>query len=46
LHEDLRTHVLEQRQEIELLQTRDADNQKAIALLETRIKGFEGNNSD
>ncbi|KAK1631011.1 hypothetical protein QYE76_005326 [Lolium multiflorum] len=41
LHEDLRTHVLEQRQEIELLQTRDADNQKAIALLETRIKGFE-----
>nr|XP_051229270.1 uncharacterized protein LOC127347085 [Lolium perenne] len=41
LHEDLRTHVLEQRQEIELLQTRDADNQKAIALLETHIKGFE-----
>ncbi|KAK1665999.1 hypothetical protein QYE76_054158 [Lolium multiflorum] len=41
LHEDLRTHVLEQKQEIELLQTRDADNQKAIALLETRIKGFE-----
>ncbi|KAK1648670.1 hypothetical protein QYE76_066475 [Lolium multiflorum] len=42
LHEDLRTHVLEQRQEIELLQSRDADNQKAIALLETRIKSFEG----
>ncbi|KAK1618414.1 hypothetical protein QYE76_023931 [Lolium multiflorum] len=41
LHEDLRTHVLEQRHEIELLQTRDADNQKAIALMETRIKGFE-----
>ncbi|KAK1653032.1 hypothetical protein QYE76_070837 [Lolium multiflorum] len=41
LHEDLRTHVLEQRKEIELLQTRDADNQKANALLETRIKGFE-----
>ncbi|KAK1650535.1 hypothetical protein QYE76_068340 [Lolium multiflorum] len=41
LHEDLRTHVLEQKKEIELLQTRDADNQKAIALLETRLKGYE-----
>ncbi|KAK1609136.1 hypothetical protein QYE76_032809 [Lolium multiflorum] len=41
LHEDLRTHILEQRQEIDLLQSRDADNQKAIALLETRIKSFE-----
>ncbi|KAK1594279.1 hypothetical protein QYE76_048320 [Lolium multiflorum] len=40
-HEDLRTHILEQRQEIDLLQSRDADNQKAIALLETRIKSFE-----
>ncbi|KAK1662929.1 hypothetical protein QYE76_051088 [Lolium multiflorum] len=33
--------ILQKKQEIELLQTRDADNQKAIALLETRIKGFE-----
>ncbi|KAK1692424.1 hypothetical protein QYE76_009121 [Lolium multiflorum] len=41
LHEDLRTHVLEQKKEIELLQTRDAESQKAIALLETRLKGYE-----
>ncbi|KAK1628875.1 hypothetical protein QYE76_003190 [Lolium multiflorum] len=41
LHDDLRTHVLEQKKEIELLQTRDADSQKAIAQLETRLKGYE-----
>ncbi|KAK1616694.1 hypothetical protein QYE76_022211 [Lolium multiflorum] len=41
LHEDLRTHILEQKKEIELLQTRDAESQKAIALLETRLKIFE-----
>ncbi|KAK1628812.1 hypothetical protein QYE76_003127 [Lolium multiflorum] len=41
LHEDLRTHVLEQKKEIELLQTRDTESQKAIALLETRIKNYE-----
>ncbi|KAK1648867.1 hypothetical protein QYE76_066672 [Lolium multiflorum] len=41
LHEDLRTHILEQKKEIELLQTRDADSQKAIAQLETRLKKFE-----
>ncbi|KAK1668484.1 hypothetical protein QYE76_056643 [Lolium multiflorum] len=41
LHEDLRTHVLEQKKEIELLQTRDAESQKAIAILETRLKGYE-----
>ncbi|KAK1616526.1 hypothetical protein QYE76_022043 [Lolium multiflorum] len=41
LHEDLRTHVLEQKKEIELLQTRDAESQKAIALLETRLKNYE-----
>ncbi|KAK1664419.1 hypothetical protein QYE76_052578 [Lolium multiflorum] len=41
LHEDLRTHVLEQKKEIELLQTRDAESQKAIALLETLLKGYE-----
>ncbi|KAK1629972.1 hypothetical protein QYE76_004287 [Lolium multiflorum] len=41
LHEDLRTHVLEQKKEIELLQTRDAESQKAIALLETRLKNCE-----
>jgi hypothetical protein len=46
LHDDLRTHVLEQKKEIELLQTRDADSQKAIAQLETRLKGYEGNNSE
>jgi hypothetical protein len=46
LHEDLRTHILEQKKEIELLQARDADSQKAIALLETRLKIFEGTNSD
>ncbi|KAK1651043.1 hypothetical protein QYE76_068848 [Lolium multiflorum] len=40
-HEDLRTHVLEQKKEIELLQTRDAESQKAIALLETRLKNYE-----
>ncbi|KAK1612832.1 hypothetical protein QYE76_036505 [Lolium multiflorum] len=41
LHEDLRTHVLEQKKEIELLQTRDEESQKTIALLETRLKGYE-----
>ncbi|KAK1573103.1 hypothetical protein QYE76_008314 [Lolium multiflorum] len=41
LHEDLRTHVLEQKKEIKLLQTRDAESQKAIALLETHLKGYE-----
>ncbi|KAK1614880.1 hypothetical protein QYE76_020397 [Lolium multiflorum] len=41
LHEDLRTHILEQKKEIELSQTRDADSQKAIAQLETRLKKFE-----
>ncbi|KAK1686389.1 hypothetical protein QYE76_047237 [Lolium multiflorum] len=41
LHDDLRIHVLEQKKEIELLQTRDADSQKAIAQLEKRLKGYE-----
>ncbi|KAK1644626.1 hypothetical protein QYE76_062431 [Lolium multiflorum] len=45
LHEDLRTHILEQKKEIELLQARDADSQKAIALLETRLKKFEEENA-
>jgi hypothetical protein len=42
----LRIHVLEQKKEIELLQTRDAESQKSIAILETRLKGYEGNKSD
>nr|XP_051229870.1 uncharacterized protein LOC127347749 [Lolium perenne] len=41
LHDDLRIHVLEQKKEIELLQTRDTDSQKAIAQLEKRLKGYE-----
>jgi predicted nuclease with TOPRIM domain len=46
LHEDLRVHVLEQKTEIEMLQKRDAESQKAIATLETRLKSCEGNDSD
>jgi hypothetical protein len=38
--------VLEQKKEIEMLQSRDAESQKAIAILETRLKGYEGNNPD
>ncbi|KAK1648177.1 hypothetical protein QYE76_065982 [Lolium multiflorum] len=45
LHEDLRTHILERKKEIDLLQARDADSQKAIALLETRLKNFEEENA-
>ncbi|KAK1670621.1 hypothetical protein QYE76_058780 [Lolium multiflorum] len=41
LNEDLRTHVLEQKTEIEMLQKRDAENQKSIATLETRLKNYE-----
>ncbi|KAK1691749.1 hypothetical protein QYE76_008446 [Lolium multiflorum] len=41
LHEDLRVHVLEQKTEIEMLQKRDAESQKAIATLETRLKSYE-----
>ncbi|KAK1610929.1 hypothetical protein QYE76_034602 [Lolium multiflorum] len=42
LHENLRTHVLEQKTEIEMLQQRDAENQKSIATLETCLKNYEG----
>jgi DNA repair exonuclease SbcCD ATPase subunit len=45
LHEDLRTHVLEQKTKIEMLQKRDAENQKSIATLDTRLKSYEGNDS-
>ncbi|KAK1628700.1 hypothetical protein QYE76_003015 [Lolium multiflorum] len=41
LHEDLRIHVLEQRMQIEMLQKRDAENQKSMATLETRLKNYE-----
>jgi hypothetical protein len=45
LHEDLRTHVLEQKTEIKMLQNRDAESQKSIATLEVRLKNYEGNDS-
>jgi ElaB/YqjD/DUF883 family membrane-anchored ribosome-binding protein len=38
--------VLEQKIEIEMLQKRDAERQKSIAILETRLKNYEGNDSD
>ncbi|KAK1630893.1 hypothetical protein QYE76_005208 [Lolium multiflorum] len=41
LHEDLHVHVLEQKTEIKMLQKRDAESQKAIATLETRLKNYE-----
>jgi hypothetical protein len=37
--------VLEQKMEIEMLQKRDAENQKSIATLETFLKNYEGNDS-
>ncbi|KAK1647653.1 hypothetical protein QYE76_065458 [Lolium multiflorum] len=41
LHEDLRVHVLEQKTEIDGLRQSYTDSQKAITLLETRIKNYE-----
>ncbi|KAK1608113.1 hypothetical protein QYE76_031786 [Lolium multiflorum] len=41
LHEDLRVLVLEQKAEIEGLHKRDAESQKAISILETRLKNHE-----
>nr|XP_051216647.1 pre-mRNA-splicing ATP-dependent RNA helicase prp28-like [Lolium perenne] len=41
LHEDLRTLVLEQKQEIERLYKKEAEDQQAIAILETRLKNNE-----
>nr|XP_051202604.1 uncharacterized protein LOC127316235 [Lolium perenne] len=41
LHEDLRVLVLEQKTEIEGLHKRDAESQKSIATLETRLKNYE-----
>ncbi|KAK1649194.1 hypothetical protein QYE76_066999 [Lolium multiflorum] len=41
LHEHLRVHVLEQKTEIDGLRQSYADSQKAITLLETRIKNYE-----
>ncbi|KAK1601287.1 hypothetical protein QYE76_018132 [Lolium multiflorum] len=41
LHEDLHVHVLEQKTEIDGLRQSYADSQKAITLLETRIKNYE-----
>ena len=46
LHDDLRVHVLEQKAEIEALHKRDAESQKAISVLETRLKNLEGKDSD
>jgi hypothetical protein len=37
--------VLEQKTEIEMLHKRDAESQKAILHLETRLKNNEGKNS-
>jgi uncharacterized protein YigA (DUF484 family) len=42
----LRVHILEQKTEIELLRKRDAESQKAIAMLEARAKENEGECSD
>jgi hypothetical protein len=42
LHEDLRVLVLEQKTEIEMLHTRDAESQKAILHLESCLKNNEG----
>jgi hypothetical protein len=39
LHEDLRVHVLEQITEIEALRQNAENSQKAIQLLETRLRG-------
>ncbi|KAK1629057.1 hypothetical protein QYE76_003372 [Lolium multiflorum] len=41
LHEDLHVLVLEQKIEIEMLHKRDAESQKSIATLETRLKNYE-----
>ncbi|KAK1616547.1 hypothetical protein QYE76_022064 [Lolium multiflorum] len=41
LHEDLRIHVLEQKTEIDGLRQSYAESQKAITLLETRVKNYE-----
>ncbi|KAK1606729.1 hypothetical protein QYE76_030402 [Lolium multiflorum] len=41
LHEDLRVHVLEQKSEIDGLRQSYADNQKAVSILETRVKNYE-----
>jgi hypothetical protein len=46
LHEDMRMLVLEQKAEIEGLHKRDAESQKAITILETRLKNNEGKDSD
>jgi hypothetical protein len=46
LHDDLRVHVLEQKAEIEALHKRDAESQKAISILETHLKNYEGKDSD
>ncbi|KAK1683245.1 hypothetical protein QYE76_044093 [Lolium multiflorum] len=45
LHEDLRTLVLEQKAEIENLTKKGAEDQQAIAHLETRLKNNEGKRS-
>ena len=42
----MRVLVLEQKAEIEGLHKRDAENQKAISILETRLKNHEGKDSD
>lgn len=41
LHEDLRVLVLEQKADIEALHKRDTESQKAISILETRLKDHE-----
>ncbi|KAK1664792.1 hypothetical protein QYE76_052951 [Lolium multiflorum] len=41
LHEDLRVHVLEQKTKIEGQRQSYADSQKAITILETRVKNYE-----
>jgi hypothetical protein len=46
MHEDLRVLVLEQKAEIEGLHKRDAESQKAISILETRLKNHEGKDFD
>jgi hypothetical protein len=38
--------VLEKKTEIEMLQKRDAENQKSIATLETRVENYEGKDFD
>nr|XP_051229649.1 uncharacterized protein LOC127347510 [Lolium perenne] len=41
LHEDLRVHVLEQMKEIEGLRQNAENSQKALSILETRVKNYE-----